>query len=84
MGSAPMDIFKRLVTELDTEGRYLFLNALANQLRYPNNHTHYFSCVLLFLFAETGSSATQVGAGASLNCHCSQFVQQLGSNWVRH
>ncbi len=60
MGSSPMDIFKRLVTELDTEGRYLFLNALANQLRYPNNHTHYFSCVLLFLFAETGSAANQV------------------------
>merc|ERR1712100_222285 len=24
-----------------------FLNAVANQLRYPNCHTHYFSCVLL-------------------------------------
>lgn len=33
------------------------MNALANQLRYPNSHTHYFSCVLLFLFAE----AQQVG-----------------------
>jgi len=50
--SAPMDIFQRLITDLDTEGRYLFLNAVANQLRYPNNHTHYFSCVLLYLFAE--------------------------------
>jgi hypothetical protein len=50
--SAPMDIFQHLVLELDTEGRYLFLNAVANQLRYPNNHTHYFSCVLLYLFAE--------------------------------
>jgi CCR4-NOT transcription complex subunit 1 len=47
-----MDIFQRLITDLDTEGRYLFLNAVANQLRYPNNHTHYFSCVLLSLFAE--------------------------------
>lgn len=50
--SAPMDIFQRLIIDLDTEGRYLFLNAVANQLRYPNNHTHYFSCVLLYLFAE--------------------------------
>jgi CCR4-NOT transcription complex subunit 1 len=50
--SAPMDIFQKLVVDLDTEGRYLFLNAVANQLRYPNNHTHYFSCVLLYLFAE--------------------------------
>ena len=25
-------------------GRYAFLNAVANQLRFPNAHTHYFSC----------------------------------------
>lgn len=55
--SPAMDIFQRMASDLDTEGRYLFLNALANQLRYPNNHTHYFSCVLLYLFAE----AKQVG-----------------------
>eukprot|EP00958_Prasinococcus_capsulatus_P004763 scaffold442_cov397-Prasinococcus_capsulatus_cf.AAC.12 len=39
--------------------RYLFLNAIANQLRYPNNHTHYFSCVLLFLFAEATQEIVQ-------------------------
>ncbi|KAF5180416.1 Ccr4-not transcription complex subunit [Thalictrum thalictroides] len=49
---AAMDIFQQLIKDLDTEGRYLFLNAVANQLRYPNNHTHYFSFVLLYLFAE--------------------------------
>ncbi|KAJ0962000.1 hypothetical protein J5N97_029828 [Dioscorea zingiberensis] len=49
---AAMDIFQSLIKSLDTEGRYLFLNAVANQLRYPNNHTHYFSFVLLYLFAE--------------------------------
>jgi len=53
--SAPMDIFQQLANNLDPEGRYFFLNAVANQLRYPNNHTHYFSCVLLYLFAEAGS-----------------------------
>jgi len=42
------------------QGRYLFLNALANQLRYPNSHTHYFSCVLLFLFAEAQQEIIQV------------------------
>ncbi|KAK9824056.1 hypothetical protein WJX72_007392 [[Myrmecia] bisecta] len=59
MHSPPMDIFQRLATDLDTEGRYLFLNALANQLRYPNNHTHYFSCVLLYLFAEAQQEIIQ-------------------------
>ena len=75
-----MDIFQRLVIDLDAEGRvdteregglgkktdemcltvalcilgrYILLSGIANQLRYPNSHTHYFSCVLLYLFAES-------------------------------
>lgn len=51
--SAALDVFRTLIMDLDREGRYLFLNAIANQLRYPNNHTHYFSSVLLYLFAES-------------------------------
>lgn len=50
--NAVLDIFQILIGDLDTEGRYLFLNAVANQLRYPNNHTHYFSFILLYLFVE--------------------------------
>ena len=57
--SAPMDIFQSLITALDAEGRYFLLNAIANQLRYPNNHTHYFSCVLLYLFAEATNEFIQ-------------------------
>ncbi|XP_058085160.1 uncharacterized protein LOC131232729 isoform X2 [Magnolia sinica] len=56
---AAMDIFQILIGDLDTEGRYLFLNAVANQLRYPNNHTHYFSFVLLYLFAEATQDIIQ-------------------------
>ena len=61
--SAPLDIFQTLLAELDTEGRYLFLNAVANQLRYPNTHTHYFSFILLYLFAESN----QVRASLNFN-----------------
>ena len=43
--TAHMDIFQNLAVDLDTEGRYLFLNAMANHLRYPNTHTHYFSYI---------------------------------------
>eukprot|EP00475_Leptophrys_vorax_P010508 TRINITY_DN17089_c0_g3_i1.p1 TRINITY_DN17089_c0_g3~~TRINITY_DN17089_c0_g3_i1.p1 ORF type:complete len:1415 (-),score=395.30 TRINITY_DN17089_c0_g3_i1:74-4294(-) len=57
--SAAMDIFQALASKLDEEGRSYFLNAIANQLRYPNNHTHYFSCVLLFLFAEATSETVR-------------------------
>lgn len=57
--SAHMDIFQNLAVDLDTEGRYLFLNAIANQLRYPNSHTHYFSCTLLYLFSEANTEAIQ-------------------------
>ncbi|XP_035233527.1 CCR4-NOT transcription complex subunit 1-like [Stegodyphus dumicola] len=57
--SSHMDIFQNLAVDSDTEGRYLFLNAIANQLRYPNSHTHYFSCTLLYLFAEANTEAIQ-------------------------
>lgn len=95
--SSHMDIFQNLAVDLETEGRYLFLNCIANQvtrnidlkhdnlkhikkktyylsyvciffinsfplclqLRYPNSHTHYFSCTLLYLFAEANQEAIQ-------------------------
>lgn len=62
-----MDIFQNLIVDLDHEGRYLFLNAVANQLRYPNSHTHYFSCTLLYLFVEANSEAIQVSLAAVLS-----------------
>ena len=40
---ASIRVFLHLIEELDSEGCYYFLNAIANQLRYPNNHTHFFS-----------------------------------------
>ncbi|KAK4801597.1 hypothetical protein SAY86_022084 [Trapa natans] len=57
--SAALDIFQILIVELDTEGRYLFLNAVANQLRYPNTHTHYFSFIVLYLYAESSQEIIQ-------------------------
>eukprot|EP00927_Polykrikos_kofoidii_P002672 TRINITY_DN11067_c0_g5_i2.p1 TRINITY_DN11067_c0_g5~~TRINITY_DN11067_c0_g5_i2.p1 ORF type:complete len:2502 (+),score=564.25 TRINITY_DN11067_c0_g5_i2:638-7507(+) len=48
-----LEIFMYLAHNLDHESRYLFLSAIANHLRYPNTHTHYFSCVLLHIFADT-------------------------------
>lgn len=53
LGRTPeMEVFQKLM-ECDDHGRYISLNAIANQLRYPSSHTHYFSCVMLFLFNET-------------------------------
>jgi CCR4-NOT transcription complex subunit 1 len=37
----------------------LTLCPLSFQLRYPNSHTHYFSCTLLYLFAEANQEAIQ-------------------------
>ena len=53
LGRSPeMEVFQKLM-DLDDHGRYISLNAIANQLRYPSSHTHYFSCVMLYLFNET-------------------------------
>ena len=57
--SVALEIFQILVEELNPEGRYHVLNVMVNQLRYPNNQTHYFSCVLLTLFQESSNELLQ-------------------------
>jgi len=40
-------------------GRYYILNAIVNQLRYPNSHTQYFSSLLLKLFIDAEEEIIQ-------------------------
>ncbi|XP_078152405.1 uncharacterized protein LOC144547593 [Carex rostrata] len=56
---AAMGIYQSLVKNLDTEGRYYLINAICNQLRYPNSHTLYFSSVLLSLWTKASSELIQ-------------------------
>jgi CCR4-NOT transcription complex subunit 1 len=57
--SPAMDIYKQMSISLDAEGRYIVLNTMANQLRYPNSHTNFFSFVLLNLFMDTDNEFIQ-------------------------
>ena len=56
--SAQMTLLAKLTQAAPTDVRYYLFNAVANQLRYPNSHTHFFSNALLHLFG-TGSSAPE-------------------------
>ena len=56
--STYMEFFASFNAELDIEGRYHFLSAMANQLRYPNSHTYYFSCAILELFSQEDAPST--------------------------
>jgi len=52
LGQTPeIEIMQKLM-DFNDSGRYVSLNAIANQLRYPSSHTHYYSCVMLYLFSE--------------------------------
>lgn len=53
--SPHLALIAQLLVALTTEGRYFICEAIANQLRYPNRHTHFFSCVLLSLFGNYGT-----------------------------
>ena len=53
-----MEVLQKLM-DFDDKGRYVCLNAIANQLRYPSSHTHYFSCVMLYLFSESKNVAVK-------------------------
>ena len=50
LASAHFQLFIKLAKALSPEGRYHLFNAMANQLRYPNNHTNYFCNTLLHIF----------------------------------
>ncbi|KAK9467949.1 CCR4-Not complex component, Not1-domain-containing protein [Lipomyces arxii] len=39
-----------LLLELSPESRFYFLSGVANQLRYPNSHTFYFSSFVVYLY----------------------------------
>jgi CCR4-NOT transcription complex subunit 1 len=52
MTETATSIFKGLFTVLDAEGRYYVLNSIANQLRYPNSHTHFFMNIILYFFEK--------------------------------
>jgi len=46
-----MEILQK-VMDFNDFGRYISLNSIENQLRYPSSHTYYYYCVMLFLFSE--------------------------------
>jgi CCR4-NOT transcription complex subunit 1 len=48
--SAQARLLDSLVDRLHPATRYDLINAIANQLRYPNQHTHYFMYAMLHLF----------------------------------
>ncbi|KAI9368910.1 CCR4-Not complex component, Not1-domain-containing protein [Aspergillus egyptiacus] len=44
------ELLEKIAKSLRPEGRYYLLSAMANQLRYPNSHTYFFSFAILRLF----------------------------------
>ncbi|KZF19773.1 putative Ccr4-Not transcription complex subunit [Xylona heveae TC161] len=57
--SAHSALLEQLCKQLRPEARYYLLSAIANQLRYPNSHTHYFSYALLHLFGTDQTDQSQ-------------------------
>lgn len=55
--SIQASFMSKLARELHPEPRFYLLSSIANQLRYPNSHTQYFSYALLQLFG--GDMANQ-------------------------
>lgn len=76
------ELFEQLMLKMDNEGRYLVLNAIANQLRFPNSHTAYFSALMLALFAGL-SSIPPVNADEDCDNNARQTLQQNTENNIR-
>ena len=50
--SSQVTLLTSLMQEGDVELQFLILQAIANNLRYPNAHTHWFSCIVLHFFGS--------------------------------
>lgn len=48
-----------MVYQLNDTTRFCFLNAIINELRFPNNHTFYFSCIILYIYSEATKETIQ-------------------------
>lgn len=58
LATAPiMTLCRSLMVSMEPDGRYLLLTSIANQLRFPNSHTHLFSCIMLLLFSDATSDS---------------------------
>ncbi|KAF1959685.1 Not1-domain-containing protein [Byssothecium circinans] len=58
-GNSPAaKLMEKLVGELRPEERFHFISAIANQLRWPNSHTQYFSYALLYLFGPPSNESS--------------------------
>ncbi|KAJ2399147.1 CCR4-NOT core subunit cdc39 [Coemansia sp. RSA 2559] len=54
-----LDLLKTMLAEADPEGRYLIVNAIANQLRFPSSHTYLCSRMVLALFSKSEESVRE-------------------------
>lgn len=54
-----VELIRRLVRDLEPEGRHYVLLGIANQLRFPNKHTMLFSKLILSLFLEFSDEAVK-------------------------
>ncbi|GAM88039.1 hypothetical protein ANO11243_060680 [Dothideomycetidae sp. 11243] len=52
-------ILERLLADASPNLRYVLISAMANQIRYPSSHTHYFSTALLHLFTTASEDVQQ-------------------------
>ena len=54
-----VQLYAALLKDLDPEGRFVVVNAMANHLRFPNAHTQYFSFAIMNLFENASDEKTR-------------------------
>ncbi|KAF7188666.1 General negative regulator of transcription subunit 1 [Pseudocercospora fuligena] len=57
--ASPAKLLERLIKESRAEARYNILSAMANQVRFVNSHTHYFSTALQHIFGTSGQEVQE-------------------------
>lgn len=76
--AADAKLISMLVHELTPEARYCFLSSMADQLRFPNAHTHYFSQALLGLFGTDQHDQEEYDIQQQI---CRTLLERLLGQW---
>ncbi|GFE55614.1 transcriptional regulatory protein protein, putative [Babesia ovis] len=74
-------LYLELLRHLSVRGKHLFVAGICRHLRFPNMHTHFFSCLLLWLYDELRSPREEMLRQIILRVLLEQSLSPVECPW---
>lgn len=76
-----MYLYLDLMRSLSLLGKYLFMRAICRHLRFPNRHTQFFSCLVLWMYDALKSSRDEFTRQVMLRVLLEHFLSPFKCPW---